>query len=369
VEEVVTPMFSNFYSNRRVGITGHTGFKGAWLALWLRQLGAEVHGFSLPPPTDPNLHQITGASSLASEVEGDIRDLPAVSKWVRRVQPEVLFHLAAQPLVRLSYSDPLDTLTSCVLGTAHILEAARLHQPDARLVLVTTDKVYDNQGWEQGYRESDPLGGHDPYSSSKAATEIVIHSWRRSFFKPGRIASVRAGNVIGGGDYASERIVPDILRSRITGTSLGIRAPHYTRPWQHVLDCLAGYLAVGSRLNGDPAFPAAFNFGPGPEGNRSVADLVAAFSRHWPVDWHPASADPTRHEASLLNLAIDRACSRLGWRPVWNFERAVLETANWYQARHPALSRDMLALSRAQLDLYTADARAAGVAWSLTPSP
>lgn len=355
--------FSNFYSGRRVGITGHTGFKGAWLALWLRQLGAQVHGFSLPPPTDPNLHQLTHASCLASHTPGDIRNLPALSDWIQRTQPEILFHLAAQPLVRASYLDPIDTLTSCVLGTAHVLEAVRIHKPDARLVIVTTDKVYENHAWEHGYRESDPLGGHDPYSASKAAADLITHAWRRSFFPQGRVATVRAGNVIGGGDYASERIVPDIVRSRLLGSPLALRSPQSTRAWQHVLDCLAGYLAVGVRLDGSPAFPGSFNFGPGPEGNRSVADLVEAFSRHWPGPWTRVPSDPTLHEAPLLNLSIDRACALIGWRPVWNFSRSVHETATWYQARHQSQSSDMLEQSLAQIERYTRDASHTGVAW------
>jgi CDP-glucose 4,6-dehydratase len=369
MEGLVMSPFNNFYSGRRVGITGHTGFKGAWLALWLRQLGAHVHGFSLPPPTHPNLHEITHASSLASHTIGDIRSLPALSDWIQRTQPEILFHLAAQPLVRASYLDPIDTLTSCVLGTANVLEAVRLHKPDTRLVIVTTDKVYENHSWEHGYRESDPLGGHDPYSASKAAADVITQAWRRSFFPSALVASVRAGNVIGGGDYASERIVPDIVRSRILGSTLALRSPQSTRAWLHVLDCLAGYLCVGVRLDRSPGFPGSFNFGPGPEGNRSVANLVEEFSLHWPGPWSSVPPNPTLHEAPLLNLSIDRACALLGWRPVWNFSRAVQETATWYQARHQSKSSDLLETSVAQIERFSQHAASARVAWSTPLSP
>lgn len=357
-------MFGGFYNGKVAALTGHTGFKGSWLAFWLSTLGARVHGFSLPPPTHPNLHEVLASESLASSIQADIRDLDALKKWLDQTRPDVVFHLAAQPLVRLSYIEPIDTLTSCVIGTAHVLEAIRSLGLTCRVVIVTTDKVYENHGWAYGYRENDALGGHDPYSASKAAAEIITHAWRRSYFPAGRVATVRAGNVIGGGDYAVERIVPDAVRARITGKSLQLRHPEATRPWQHVLDCLSGYLEVGARLDGSKDFPEAFNFGPGPDGNRSVADLVDMFARHWPGTWEKTGSDPFRVEANLLNLTIDRAVTRLGWRPVWNFERAVAETAQWYAARHQSTA-DMLAHTREQLHRYQNDARSARVAWAI----
>ncbi len=362
------PMFGGFYSGKVAAITGHTGFKGAWLAFWLAQLGARVTGFSLPPPTDPNLHEILGPSSLDSQTTGDIRDLPALTRWLDSTRPDVLFHLAAQPLVRLSYKDPLDTLTSCVLGTAHVLEAVRTLGLNTRLVIVTTDKVYENRSWPYGYRENDPLGGHDPYSASKAAADLMTQSWRRSFFPPGRIATVRAGNVIGGGDYAVDRIVPDIIRSSFSNVPLQIRNPESTRPWQHVLDCLSGYLEVGARLDGSPDFPEAFNFGPGPDGNRSVREVIAEFNRHWGIAWEKVGSEPQLAEASLLNLTIDRACARLGWRPVWNFEESVQRTAAWYALRHTGTDPNLVDLSRTQILEFCQAARTARVAWATRPS-
>ncbi len=370
MEDVVKPrplchaMFHDFYAGRRVAITGHTGFKGSWLAFWLSRLGARVHGFSLPPPTQPSLHEVLGPSSLASSTQGDIRDLPAVSQWLAHTRPEVVFHLAAQPLVRLSYREPLDTLTSCVVGTAHVLEAARPLGPATRVVVVTTDKVYENVGWDHGYRESDAMGGHDPYSASKAAADVVAQAWRRSFFPPGRVATVRAGNVIGGGDYAEDRVLPDAVRALMLGTDLVLRHPGFTRPWQHVFDCLAGYLDVGARLDGAKDFPEAFNFGPGPDGNRTVAELVEAFNRHWPGTWRREGTATHLVEAGRLNLSIDRACTRLGWRPAWPFGRAVQATAEWYRARHGGSGADMVRFSGEQLDAFVGDARTAGAGWA-----
>ena len=363
LEGVVNPMFGGFYDGKVAAITGHTGFKGSWLAFWLAELGARVHGYSLPPPTHPNLHEVLSPGSITRQSTADIRDLPGMTRWLDETQPDIVFHLAAQPLVRLSYQDPLDTLTSCVLGTAHVLEAIRTLGLPTRVVIVTTDKVYENHSWPYGYRETDALGGHDPYSASKAAAEIITHAWRRSFFPAGRVTTVRAGNVIGGGDYAVDRIVPDAVRSRLESRPLQLRHPHATRPWQHVLDCLSGYLEVGARLDGSP-FPEAFNFGPGPDGNRSVAELIDAFGRHWPGAWEQVGREAHLVEANLLNLAIDRACTHLGWHPVWPFARAVQETADWYAARHLTAESDMVDYSRSQLQRYTTDARRQGLRWA-----
>jgi CDP-glucose 4,6-dehydratase len=357
-----------YWNGRRVLLTGHTGFKGSWLALWLLELGAEVTGLALPAATDPSLFAQLGLDQRLDHRVGDIRDADLLRDLVLETQPEVVLHLAAQPLVRLSYQEPVATWATNVMGTIHVLEALRLLDRPCSAVLITTDKVYRNNEWVYGYRENDPLGGHDPYSASKAAADLMTQSWRRSFFPPGRVATVRAGNVIGGGDYAVDRIVPDIIRSSFAGVPVQIRNPESTRPWQHVLDCLSGYLEVGARLDGSPDFPEAFNFGPGPDGNRSVREVIAEFNRHWGIAWEKVGSEPQLAEASLLNLTIDRACARLGWRPVWNFEDSVQRTAAWYALRHTGTDPNLVDVSRTQILEYGQAARTARAAWATRPS-
>jgi CDP-glucose 4,6-dehydratase len=364
-------MFAGYYRGRRVWLSGHTGFKGAWLALWLKELGAEVHGFSLPAPTDPNLHSMIGRHSLTTDQEGDVRDFTAVSDSLARARPEIVFHLAAQPLVRLSYQQPLETLLTNTLGTAHVLEAVRQRGLSSRVILVTTDKCYENRNWEHAYREGDALGGHDVYSASKAAAELVASAWRRSFFhtdaRLGPVATVRAGNVIGGGDYALDRIVPDAVRALAAGQPVPVRNPWATRPWQHVLDCLSGYLWLGARLSeAEKRSPLAdaFNFGPGPEANRSVQTLVEELLRHWPGRWENLAPKDAPHEASRLNLAIDRAHALLGWSPTWSFSQAAEATAIWYQRYHTQANADMLSFTREQLQHFTTIGKQRGVAWA-----
>lgn len=372
MENLVNNVFLNRYRARRVFITGHTGFKGSWLSLWLKYLGAEVFGFSLQPSGSPSLHEVVNPGTFMSETKGDIRDGHTLTDAIRAASPDFVFHLAAQSLVRRSYAEPAETFEVNALGTVRLLEAIRSVGLSCPVIIVTSDKCYENRGWEWGYRENDPLGGHDVYSVSKAATELVVQSWRRSFFQTdsrlGPIATVRAGNVIGGGDYAEDRIVPDGVRALLSGQPLGVRNPRSTRPWQHVLDCLSGYLWLGARLvdaKCEPRLADAFNFGPHASSNQPVAALVTEFLRHWPGEWRDASAPGTPHEASFLHLDTDRAANWLGWHPTWDFADSVRETAMWYRARHGGDS-DMRAFSLSQIDAFTEAARLGGRAWAHT---
>lgn len=339
-----------FWCGRRVLITGHTGFKGSWLTLWLLQLGAEVHGLALEPePVAPPAHSLFVDLHLAERLGqhhriGDIRDPEVVQAAVDAVQPQVVFHLAAQPLVRRSYKDPLGTWSTNVQGSLVLLEALRPLGNACSVVLITTDKVYANREWEWGYREDDRLGGHDPYSASKAAMELMAASWRSSFCGDAShqtsqlvIASARAGNVIGGGDWAADRIVPDAMRSLSLKQSIAVRNPQATRPWQHVLEPLSGYLYLAQQLTAQPArHSRAYNFGPHPESNRSVYELVKQLVLNWPAGpgWSDVSDPGSPHEAGLLHLVIDRAQKDLGWQPRWDFNTTVARTADWYRRVH-----------------------------------
>jgi CDP-glucose 4,6-dehydratase len=328
-----------FWQGRRVLVTGHTGFKGSWLTLWLLQLGARVIGLALEPNTQPSLFD---QLSLAERLDNhfvDLRDADAVKEIVKMAQPEVVLHLGAQPLVRLSYAEPAKTWATNVMGTIHLLESLRSLEATCTAVLITTDKVYQNQEWPYGYRENDPLGGHDPYSSSKAAAELAIASWRSSFCGPLPhqsprllIASARAGNVIGGGDWSADRIVPDAIRALTAQAPIGVRNPNSTRPWQHVLEPLGGYLLLAERLTAQgPELATSFNFGPQLEANRSVRDLANEALCHWPGTWID-NYDPTSpHEAGRLNLVIDKAHHLLGWAPRWSFTTTVGRTVSWYR--------------------------------------
>lgn len=326
--------FQTAYKNRRVFITGHTGFKGSWLSLWLSSLGADVSGYALDPETTPNHWDMTNLS-LTHETRGDIRDATQLAEAVKKAQPDIVFHLAAQPLVRRSYRDPLETFDTNVMGTANLLEACRQTPSVRAIVVITTDKCYENKEWEWGYRENDRLGGHDPYSASKACTEIVANSYRQSFFlqKDGPLlATARAGNVIGGGDWSEDRLIPDMVRSVQAGKSLTIRAPNATRPWQHVLDPLSGYLLLGKYLlEGRAEFAEGWNFGPDHTGNRTVEDILTTMRREWPaVTWEKdTSSQP--HEATLLQLDSTKARQQLGWAPRWSLDESLRQTANWYR--------------------------------------
>ena len=328
------------YRNRRVLVTGHTGFKGSWLCEWLLALGAEVHGLALPPPTRPSLFsQLRLAKRIKSHTIGDIRDLATVKGVVRRVKPDFVFHLAAQPLVRLSYEKPVETFATNVMGTVHVLEALRSLKKKCSAVMITTDKCYENRETKRPYREDDPMGGYDPYSCSKGCDELLISSYRRSFFgtpeSPVWIASARAGNVVGGGDWAKDRIVPDCMRAIARGEAIPVRNKVSTRPWQHVLEPLGGYLALGAALDSRTRFAdyaSGFNFGPDPRANRTVKDLVTEILKWTKGKWIDKSDPHAVHEAGLLNLDIRKARRVLGWKPKWNFERTVEETVRWYES-------------------------------------
>ncbi|MFH1066664.1 MAG: CDP-glucose 4,6-dehydratase [bacterium] len=362
--------FFNCYKGKRVLITGHTGFKGSWLAEWLIQLGADVSGFALPPPVDAPFFNQLGLAGRLNHIEGDVRNLDTVDAAIAKTRPEFVFHLAAQSLVRPSYEHPVENYATNVMGTVHVLDAIRRAKRPCAVVVVTSDKCYENREWIHSYREEDALGGYDPYSSSKGAAEIIVGAYRRSFFFPEqsliRLASARAGNVIGGGDWALDRIVPDCIRSLSRKEAIAVRNKTATRPWQHVLEPLSGYLWLGACLASTPTtdIQSAFNFGPSLLSNRTVQDLVVEILKHWPGIWEDKSNPLAVHEARLLNLATDKAFHYLKWRPVWNFEKAVAETMSWYltNARQP--SDAGAHFIRKQIEGYTESGRNQGLAWA-----
>lgn len=354
--------FGTAYRGRRVLVTGHTGFKGSWLCLWLHSLGAEVAGVALDPQSEPNHWELLRLPITDHRV--DIRDESAVRHIFAEVRPEIVFHLAAQPLVRRSYHEPIATWATNVMGTVHVLEAVR-QTPDVRAaIIVTTDKCYENREWPWPYREQDRLGGHDPYSASKAGAELVAASYRTSFMQhPDRplIATARAGNVIGGGDWSEDRLIPDLVRSVIAGEPLVIRSPQATRPWQHVLDCLSGYLVLGQHLlSSGSGYAEAWNFGPDQQGNRTVEEVLQGIARDWPRACWQVTTSTQPHEAGLLQLESAKAKAQLGWQPVWNHDDAIRHTAGWYQNW---MERGEVS-SVADLTAYTADAIASGVGWA-----
>jgi len=328
---------STFWKGRSVFLTGHTGIKGAWLALWLQQLGAKVHGYALEPPTEPNFFStVVVSKGMASDTIGDLRDLSSLTAALRTAKPTVVIHMAAQALVRESYTDPVTTYSTNVVGTVNLLEAVRQSAFVLAVLNITSDKCYENKEWLWGYRENDPMGGHDPYSSSKGCAELVTSAYYRSFLqKEGvGVATARAGNVIGGGDWAKDRIIPDAIRAFMNNEPLIIRNPKAIRPWQHVLEPLAGYLMLCQQLVKDAgAFSGAWNFGPGGESAQPVSLLADFLVTHWgeSAQWQ-LDQDAHPHEAVLLKLDCSKAKNRLGWKPVWAFEKSLLETVNWYKA-------------------------------------
>lgn len=330
----------NAWKGRRVFLTGHTGFKGSWLALWLADRGALIRGYALEPPTDPNLFTVASVAGVLDDVRGDIRDYPKLEAAMTAFAPEVVFHLAAQPLVRRSYAEPLVTYATNVMGTAHVLEAVRKTPTVRAVVCITTDKCYENREWAWSYREIDTLGGHDPYSSSKACAEVVCAAYRSSYFLPSRLelppvglATARAGNVIGGGDWAEDRLIPDLIRGFQSGQTVLIRRPNAVRPWQHVLDPLHGYVELAEKLlAGQMQCASAYNFGPGDEEPWPVEAIATKLTdlwgngASWSVDSH---AD--LHESHFLQLDASKARAELDWRPRLRIERALEWTANWYR--------------------------------------
>ena len=367
--------FGNAYKNKTVLVTGHTGFKGSWLTEWLLLLGAKVVGYSLAePPTEPSHFAALQLSEhLTDDMRGDIRSLDTLQATINKHKPDFIFHLAAQPLVRQSFDEPYYTFEANVMGSLNVLEAVRRENSNCVVIMITTDKVYNNVEWEYAYRENDPLGGHDPYSASKACAEIVISSYQRSFFNshqtiPGElgiaVASVRGGNVIGGGDWAKDRIVPDSIKSLDGNKKIPMRNRKATRPWQHVLELLSGYLHLGSeisrartRQNAErlQALCSPFNFGPHITSNKTVEALVQEILKHWPGEWEDFTDPDATHEAGRLNLTIDKAFHTLNWQPRWNFEETIKHTVEWYRQYYKAIQPApafMRELTQQQIRLY-----------------
>jgi CDP-glucose 4,6-dehydratase len=363
-------MFRNCFGKRRVLITGHTGFKGAWLAQWLIDLGAEVHGLALSPNSNPALFEAVNIERrLASHRIIDIRDAEAVRSAVAAIRPEVVFHLAAQSLVRVSYREPAATWATNVQGTIHLLEALRTVGGVQAAVVVTSDKCYENREQLEGYREQDAMGGIDPYSSSKGAAEIAISSWRRSYFRDPagmRLASARAGNVIGGGDWSADRIVVDFVRCTMAGQPLRLRNPGATRPWQHVLEPLSGYLWLAARLlSADGAnYAEGWNFGPANSSVTTVHDLANQLITVWGQGAVENCANAEQlYESGQLNLDVSKAAALLEWHGIWNIQRTVQETVAWYKTYHGG-HHDIIEFTRRQIAAYIADARASGLTWT-----
>lgn len=333
-------MFNRIYHNKRVLITGHTGFKGSWLAMWLSTMGANITGYALRPPTKPNHFDLLelGINSLI----GDIRDADKLKRVFKQQKPEIVFHLAAQSLVRRSLKDPVETFSSNVLGTVNVLEACRASGSVCAIVNITSDKCYENREWPWGYREIDPLGGYDPYSASKGCAEILTQCWRRSFFNLEHyghshrtlLSSCRAGNVIGGGDWAADRLIPDMMRAVAQNRKVKIRNPHAIRAWQHVLEPISGYLLLGQKLlEGRKEFAEAWNFGPSADGNTTVHEIIAKVKKVWPkIDYEIKTDANQPYEADILRLDSSKARTKLNWTPVWREKTAVEITAQWYRA-------------------------------------
>jgi CDP-glucose 4,6-dehydratase len=350
--------FADVYRGRRVLVTGHTGFKGSWLALWLQNLGAEVAGFAVDVPTVPSNFELLGLEKRIRHYQGDIRDRARLAEVLDDFRPEIVFHLAAQALVQRSYADPVATFETNAMGMVNLLDSLRTRPWIEVAVLITSDKAYRNDEWVWGYRENDVLGGHDPYGASKSCAELVAHSFYRSFLRhtTTRMATTRAGNVIGGGDWAADRIVPDSIRAWSKGKPVDVRSPRATRPWQHVLEPLSGYLWLGARmwknsagLNGE-----AFNFGPDAHMSETVAELLDAMAVRWPgVRWQaPAEARQSGHEATLLKLSCDKALFSLEWRAILRFPETVAFTVDWYLRWH-AGDRNLYEYSVGQIESYS----------------
>jgi CDP-glucose 4,6-dehydratase len=355
-------MSNQFWRGKKVFITGHTGFKGSWLTLCLSRMGAELYGYSLAPPTKPNMFELTHLKSAINTTTGDIRDQKALTEAMMKARPDIVFHMAAQPLVRASYANPVETFSTNVMGTVHLLEAVRA-VPDIRsVVVVTSDKCYENRQWLWGYREDNPMGGHDPYSASKGAAELVTASYRRSFFDGSgdnqtAVASVRAGNVVGGGDFAPDRLVPDMIRALINREPVTIRNPNAVRPWQHVLEPLHGYMKIAQHLyESGQDYAEGWNFGPTDTDAQSVAQICATLN-HFLQKYHGKTAEinlerspPQLHEAAMLRLDISKARQRLGWIPKMELHTALELTADWYSVY--LRQEDLRARSNAQIEFF-----------------
>jgi CDP-glucose 4,6-dehydratase len=373
--EVVTnnALFNGVYAGKKVLVTGNTGFKGSWLSLWLLEMGAEVYGLSNGIPGEPCMFTQLGIEQRIHHFWADVRDAAKVQEIVHEIQPEFVFHLAAQALVSISYEAPLDTISTNVMGTANVLEALRLENPDCTAVIITSDKCYDNVEWVWGYKETDPMGGKDIYSGSKGAAEIVFKSYFHSFFQKEsckvRLCTARAGNVIGGGDWAQDRIIPDCIRSWSKGQPVEIRSPKATRPWQHVLEPLSGYLRLGQKLSQDKDLHGqSFNFGPQAENNHTVVELLSAVGTIFGM---PAGVQPYTitgnipfHEAGLLKLNCDKALFFLKWTPTLDYKELISFTAEWYKASNKTTS-DLYAFTMDQLKTYQTKAAERSQVWTL----
>jgi CDP-glucose 4,6-dehydratase len=359
---------AGFWRDRRVLLTGHTGFKGSWMALWLQSLGASVTGFALDVPTQPSLYELARVGDNMQSVVGDVRDHDALVAAVEQAAPEIVIHMAAQSLVRRSFVEPGETYATNVMGTVNVLDAVRLHGEQVRAVVnVTSDKCYENREWEWGYREDEPMGGHDPYSSSKGCAELVTDAFRRSFFAAGSsaaasgsggadgcgtcLASARAGNVIGGGDWGEDRLLPDMMRAALAGERVRVRNPNSIRPWQHVLNPLSGYLVLAQALWDAPEYACGWNFGPPEQDARPVGWIVQRVGELWPGELDSVVDDgPHPHEARYLRLDSSRARARLGWRPLLGLDEALQATVDWYtQLRSGA---DMRAVTMGQIEAF-----------------
>jgi CDP-glucose 4,6-dehydratase len=350
-------MNPHFWRGKRVFLTGHTGFKGSWLSLWLQHLGADVTGYALCPPSSPSLYEVANVGAGMQSHIADIRDLATLQQTMQAAHPDIVIHMAAQPLVRYSYQNPVETYATNVMGTVHLLEAVR-HTPSVKAVVnITTDKCYENREWAWGYRENEPMGGYDPYSNSKGCAELVSAAYRSSFFNPGTyaehgvaIATVRAGNVIGGGDWAEDRLIPDIVRAFEANQPVHIRNPHAIRPWQHVLEPLRGYLSLAEKLyEQGPDFAEAWNFGPNDEDAKPVAWIVEQMAQIWGegTTWQ-IDAGQHPHEASYLKLDISKARSRLNWHPVLNLKQALELITDWSQAHRASANMHQKTLTQIQ---------------------
>jgi len=365
-------MFNNIYFNKKVLITGHTGFKGAWLAMWLLKLGAKVSGFSDCVPTTPAMFEVVGLREKVNHRLGDIRHLDSIKNAIEEIKPDFIFHLAAQSIVSSSYEDPIGTLNTNVLGTANILEALRLLNPKCVVVMITSDKCYENVEWLWGYKETDHLGGRDIYSGSKGAAEVIIHAYYHAFFKSSAcnviLATGRAGNVIGGGDWAKDRIVVDCMRSWSEGIPVEIRSPSATRPWQHVLEPLSGYLTLGESLSKNLSIRGeSFNFGPRAEQSHTVLELLAELSSYWQfkdiTDAFSVVENVPFHEAGLLKLNCDKALFHLKWEANLSYKTCVKLVSEWYFAYYKKTA-NMYDLTLDQIDLYEAQAKKRNLIWA-----
>ncbi|MEW6671041.1 MAG: CDP-glucose 4,6-dehydratase [Thermodesulfobacteriota bacterium] len=360
-------LFNRIYQGRRVLVTGHTGFKGSWLTLWLSQMGAKVTGYSLKPATEPNHFNLLDLG--INSIIGDIRDAENVKYTFKEQQPEIVFHLAAQAIVRASYKDPVETFTSNVMGTINVFEAVRNCDSVKAIVNVTSDKCYENKEWPWGYREIDPVGGYDPYSASKGCAEIITNCWRHSFFNSSKhlsanstlIASARAGNVIGGGDWAPDRLIPDMVRAVSRNEKVQIRNPESIRPWQHVLEPLSGYLLLGQKLlEGQKECAKAWNFGPSDDKNLSVGEVVGLVKRAWPeVNYEIQQKTDYPHEAGMLKLDSSKARLKLKWNTVWDVETAIVLTIEWYKKFYE--SNNVLSIEN--LKFFILEARNKNMLW------